>query len=108
MNALGFSTDRGEDSFTLVEVVLALGIFTFALVTVLALLSLALNTNKESSDQIQAANISSLLVAARRAAPTNSGPNFASFALPALNQSSLTNTTTVGLDGTTSTTTGST
>jgi len=107
MNAFG-SRDPGKASFTLVEVVLALGIFTFVLVTVLALLSVALRTNKESSDQIQAANIASLLVAARRSAPTNAGVYFSTFALPNLNQSMVTNTTTVGLDGTTNTTTGTT
>jgi len=96
------------NSFTLVEVVLAMGIFTFALVTVLALLSVALSRNKESSDQIQAANIASLLVATRRAAPTNNGSYFSAFALPHLDQSMVTNTTVVGLDGTTSTSTGTT
>jgi hypothetical protein len=85
-----------------------MGIFTFALVTVLALLSVALSRNKESSDQIQAANIASLLVATRRAAPTNNGSYFSSFALPHLDQSLSTNTTVVGLDGTTSTSTGTT
>lgn len=98
----------GLASFTLVEVVLAMGIFTFALVTVLALLSVALSRNKESSDQIQAANIASILVAARRAAPTNTGTYFNSFALTNLNQALVTNTTVVGLDGTTSTSTGTT
>jgi uncharacterized protein (TIGR02598 family) len=98
---------RSSDaSFTLVEVVLALAIFSFVLVTMLALLSVALRTNKESSDQIQAANIASLLVSARRAAPTNGGANFTTFALPVFNQGYVTNTTQVGLDGTTVTGTG--
>jgi uncharacterized protein (TIGR02598 family) len=98
---------RGE-AFSLVEVVVALGVVSFALVTMLGLLSVGLNTNKVSSDQIQAANIASLLVATRRASPTNDGPNFTTFALPPLNQSYTTNTTAVGLDGTTSTNTSST
>lgn len=100
--------DPGVASFTLVEVVVAMGIFTFALVVVLGLLNVALSTNKQSSDQIQAANIASLLVATRRAAPTNTGSYLSSFALTNLNQGLFTNTTVVGLDGTTSTNSGTT
>jgi type II secretory pathway pseudopilin PulG len=96
----------GMVAFSLVEVVLALAIFTFALVTILGLLGVALGTNKQSSDQIQAANVASLLIATRRASPTNTGPNFAAFALPNLNQGMVTNTTIVGEDGTTTTATG--
>jgi type II secretory pathway pseudopilin PulG len=103
---IAVSMHRGNASFSLVEVVLALAIFSFVLVTMMALLSVALRTNKESSDQIQAANIASLLVSTRRAAPTNSGANFTNFALPQLNQSYVTNTTPLGLDGTTSPGTG--
>jgi len=94
----------GGKAFSLVEVVLALAIFTFALVTILGLLGVALGTNKQSSDQIQAANIASLLISTRRASPTNTGPNFAAFALPNLNQSMFTNTAIVGEDGTTTAT----
>ncbi len=100
---IGIRTNYAAASFTLVEVVLALAIFSFALVTMMALLSVALHTNKDSSDQIQAANVASLLVSARRSAPTNGGANFMNFALPTLNRSYVTNTTQVGLDGTVST-----
>jgi uncharacterized protein (TIGR02598 family) len=98
----------GVIAFTLVEVVVAMGIFIFAFITVLALLNVALSRNRESSEQIQAANVASLLVATRRASPTNAGTYFSSFALPHLDQSLVTNTTSVGLDGTTSTSTGKT
>ncbi len=50
----GTRPDSGTVAFSLVEVVLALAIFTFALVTILGLLGVALGTNKQSSDQIQA------------------------------------------------------
>jgi len=96
---IGTYPHPGTASFSLVEVVIALAIFSFALVTMMALLSVALGTNKESSDQIQAANIASLLVSARRAAPTNSGANFTKFALPVLNQNYTTNTIQIGSDG---------
>jgi type II secretory pathway pseudopilin PulG len=103
---IGILIHPGTASFTLVEVVLALAIFSFALVTTMALLSVALRTNKDSSDQVQAANIASLLVSARRAEPTNGGASFTTFALPTLNRNYVTNTTQVGLDGTISTGTG--
>jgi type II secretory pathway pseudopilin PulG len=100
----------GAPSFSLVEVVVALGVVSFALLTMLGLLSLGLTTNKLSSDHIQAANLASLLVATRRASPSDptNGTYLASFALPHLDQPYVTNTTVVGLDGTTSTNTGTT
>jgi type II secretory pathway pseudopilin PulG len=87
-----------------VEVVVALGIFTFALVAIVGLFVTGLNTNKESSDQIQAANFASLLISSRRALPTNV---IANFALPPLNVAYsttgtfLTNSGGVAADGTT-------
>ncbi len=93
-----------QSAFTLIEVMLALGIFSFALVAIFGLFFVGINTNKESSDQIEAANLASLLISTRRSIPTNSITN--SFALPPLNvpyASSgvyLTNTDGVALDGT--------
>ncbi len=94
-------------AFTLVEVVVALGIFSFALVAIVGLFVVGLNTNKESSDQIQAANFASLLISTRRALPTNA---IANFALPPLNAAYsaagtfLTNAAGVAADGTTNAT----
>ncbi|MDD5350116.1 MAG: type II secretion system protein [Chthoniobacteraceae bacterium] len=68
-------------AFTLVEVVVALGIFSFALVAIVGLFFVGINTNKESSDQIQAANLASLLISTRRALPASP---IADFALPPL------------------------
>ncbi len=90
-------------AFTLVEVVIALGIFTFALVAIVGLLFVGIDTNKESSDQIQAANFASLLISTRRALPTSAITNFA---IPPLNVAYstngtyLTNQAGVALDGT--------
>jgi uncharacterized protein (TIGR02598 family) len=95
---------RSIVAFTLVEVVVALSIFSFALVAIVGLFMVGINTNKESSDQIQEANFASLLISTRRALPTNS---IANFALPPLNVpysstgTYLTNSAGVASDGTT-------
>jgi type II secretory pathway pseudopilin PulG len=85
----------GRRAFTLIEVVLALGVISFALIAILGLFSLGLKTNAESSGQIRAANLASLLVAVRRGATTNT---ITGFALPPLNVGA-TNTVVVGIDG---------
>ena len=90
---------RPDDSFSLIEVVLALGIVSFAIIAILGLFSAGLKANKESYDQIQEANIASLLIATRRASPTNT---FDTFALPPLNTpASISSPVKVGLDGST-------
>ncbi len=85
-------------SFSLIEVLLALGIISFALIALVGLFTVGLRTNKESSDQIEAANIASLLLTTLRALPTNPP---ASFALPALNQATVSKTIQVTADGAT-------
>jgi len=102
---LRFAARRAERvAFTLVEVVVALGIFSFAIMAIVGLFVVGLNTNKESSDQIQAANFASLLISSRRALPTSV---IANFALPPLNApysaagTYLTNSLGVAADGTT-------
>jgi len=85
-------------------VVVALGVFSFALVAIVGLFVGGINTNRESSDQIQAANVASLLISTRRAVPTNV---IANFALPPLNVgytdagTYLNNNQGVAVDGTT-------
>ncbi len=87
-----------RNSFSLVEVLLALGIASFALVALIGLFALGLKTNKESADQIDAANVASLLISTVRAMPTNPP---AQFALPSLNRATVTKTVQVAVDGTT-------
>jgi uncharacterized protein (TIGR02598 family) len=93
----------GLSSFTLVEVVIALGIFSFAIVAIVGLFAVGIDTNKESSEQIQAADVASLLISTRRAVPTST---IANFALPPLNVqysstgTYLTNESGVATDGT--------
>jgi type II secretory pathway pseudopilin PulG len=72
----------------LIEVVLALGIFSFAVVAIGGLFFVGIDANKDSSDEVQAANLASLLISTRRAITTGT---IANFALPPL-----TNVTTSG------------
>src|ERR1700744_5329447 len=67
----------GVKAFSLVEVVLALSICAFVLITMLGLLGTGLQSSKDSEDQIQAANLASLLVSTCMACPTNTPANFA-------------------------------
>ena len=88
-------------AFSLIEIVLSLGVFSLIFVSILGLLNVGVSDNKGSSDQIQAADLASLLLATRRASPTNTGFNFSTFSIPPLNVPA-TNTTEVGINGTTS------
>jgi type II secretory pathway pseudopilin PulG len=69
-------------SFSLVEVVIAIAVISFSLLIVIAMLGQGLSNNHDSNRRLQAADLASLLVATRRASPTNS--NLTNFALPAL------------------------
>ncbi|GAT31837.1 Verru_Chthon cassette protein B [Terrimicrobium sacchariphilum] len=68
-------------AFSLVEVVLALGICAFVLVALIGLFSTGLRTGRESEEQVQAANLASQILATRLAAPTTSS-NLNNFAIP--------------------------
>jgi len=69
-------------AFSLVEVVIAIAVLSFCLVVVTAMLGEGLSNNQDSSRRLQQADIASLLLSTRRAAPTN--PNLTNFALPVL------------------------
>jgi hypothetical protein len=62
----------GTAAFSLVELTLAIGIATLCLVTVFALVPIAVLTNRNATSQTAAANISALTVADLRAAKTAS------------------------------------
>lgn len=66
-----------QTAFSLVEVVVALGICSFALVAIMGLFTTGLQSGKDSETQIHAANLISLLVSTRGALPTNAIANFA-------------------------------
>lgn len=64
-------------AFSLVEVVLALAVCTIGLIAMIGLLGTGMQTGRDSEEQIQAANMASLLISLRAAAPTNVITNFA-------------------------------
>lgn len=72
---------KTQTGFSLIEVVVALGITAFALVTLIGLFSVGLQTGKESVETIQAANLVSGFIAERRAAPS---ANITGAAIPTL------------------------
>jgi Tfp pilus assembly protein PilV len=83
-----FLRKNTAEAFTLIEVVIALGLFIFAVTAIIGLFSVGIGTSKESSDQIQAANFASLLISTRRAIPVdpaNATIALTNFALPSLN-----------------------
>ena len=84
-------------AFTLIEVVLALGVVSFSLVSVMGLFSAGLEINKESADQIQAANLASLVLSTRRAMPSTQE---ASLPLPILTgTTTVTGTSSLAING---------
>ena len=60
-------------AFSLVELTLALGLAAFCLITVFALVPVAVLTNRNATSQTAATNIMALTVADLRAAKTASG-----------------------------------
>jgi len=73
------STQR---AFSLVEVVLALAIISFAVMVLLGIFSVGLNTNRESVEELEATHIAQSMLAERRAAPVVDN---ATLVLPQLN-----------------------
>jgi uncharacterized protein (TIGR02598 family) len=71
-------------AFSLVEVVMALGITAFCMISLMGLFVVGLKSSKESSEMIEAANIASMIIQQRRSAPTTENAN--RFVLPVLNQ----------------------
>src|SRR5207247_3937494 len=70
---------RSVAAFSLVEVTLALGIAAFCLITVFALVPVAVLTNRNATSQTAATNITAAVVADLRATPTttNASSQFA-------------------------------
>ena len=71
-----------SEAFSLVEVMLALGVVAFCIVALLGLMTVGVRTSRDSTDAVQAADIASMLVSLRSASPTNALP--AAFPLPPL------------------------
>lgn len=75
----------GSRAFSLVEVVLALGVFGFVVLSIMGLFAVGLKTSRESEQEIQAATTAALLLETRRAAPVAELAKFA-ISTNALNQ----------------------
>jgi len=71
--------------FSLIEIVLALGICAFCLVALLGLFSAGMKSSRESVENQEVANLASLLITQRRSAPTNASTSFS--LLPSLTSS---------------------
>ncbi|MEZ0297057.1 MAG: hypothetical protein ACAI35_11435 [Candidatus Methylacidiphilales bacterium] len=76
-----FGLLRSRAGFSLVEIMLAVGIFAFAGVALIGLFSIGLNTNRDSAANLHAATIAEFMLSTRRATPT---APLASFPLPRL------------------------
>ncbi|SDT88771.1 Verru_Chthon cassette protein B [Verrucomicrobium sp. GAS474] len=74
---------RIRAGFSLVEVALALGICSFALIALLSLFTIGLHDSKESGEKIEAANLASLILSARRASPSGTNGTMSTLAIPA-------------------------
>ncbi len=73
---------RCRAAFSLVEVTLALGLIAFVLAALIGIFALGINSERDSIEQIGAANLASRLIGERRANPTAIDPT--AFALPPL------------------------
>jgi Tfp pilus assembly protein PilV len=71
-------------AFSLVEVVLALGVASVAVISLIGLFAYALETTQESAQAVLAANAAASILAVDRAAPTNAMAN--ACPLPRLDQ----------------------
>jgi uncharacterized protein (TIGR02598 family) len=67
---------RGSCGFSLVEVTLAIGIISFALLSVVALLPIGLQTVKNTNEQVGAANVINGIATALRSAKSQDGTNY--------------------------------
>ncbi|MES2310308.1 MAG: hypothetical protein V4507_15755 [Verrucomicrobiota bacterium] len=78
---------KSSQGFNLIEVVLALGITSFAIMSVMGLMVFGVKTNQESEKMTEASNIGSFLTAVRKVSPTNNlSSTFPRFPLPEINQ----------------------
>jgi len=66
-----FAIIERRTAFSLIEVVIAIAVVSFCLFALLGLLSVGAKAGYDSNETVQAANMASLLVTERRAAPTN-------------------------------------
>ncbi len=80
------SRNLSARAFSLVEVVMALGICAFALMSVIGLFTAGLRINRESEGRISAVNLAEKMLEMRRICPTSSTNQMANLAIPVLNR----------------------
>lgn len=78
------SNSRRREGFSLVEVVLALGLVGFVIIAILGLFSVGLRGTRESEVTIDASNLAAVMLSKRLASPTSDLPalNGRNFGLP--------------------------
>jgi uncharacterized protein (TIGR02598 family) len=86
---------RGTVAFSLVEIVLAMGIIAFALIVLFALLPVGLKSNTDSIGESQAVNLMQALIADRQATAYTNASSI--YNLPALNNVTTSSTGTLFL-----------
>lgn len=94
-------SQRKRAGFSLIEVVLALGVVSFCLITLMGLLPVAIASNQASIQQTAAANIASMLVADLRQTSVANGiiQNSPRFGIPIPARGSATHTVFFAEDG---------
>lgn len=62
---------RFSPAFSLVEIIIALGIFSFVIVAILGTMTVALNSTRDSEMKLRAANVGATIIGRIKANPTN-------------------------------------
>lgn len=95
------SMTRRAHGFSLVEVVVALGVCSFVMVALLGVLMTGLQSEKDSAERVDAAHTVSLILAQRRSYPIGSISNagLPSLVPPTSPSTTVTGTANVGVDG---------
>lgn len=85
-----YNPSQLDRAFSLVEVVLVIGIISFAVIGMVGLWGVGLQTSSNSSETVAAANLAALMINQRRLAPVDNSANpsvtGSSFALPSLDK----------------------
>lgn len=77
-----YETDRSVRAFSLVEVVMALAIFSFVAVALVGLISVGITTNQDSIEELEATNLIQSFFGKRRGSPL--APEIGNCPLPRL------------------------
>ena len=84
-------TYRASPGFSLIELIVALGLFAFCIVGLLNLLTVGIQATGQTERRLDAANIAQMLVEVRRLYPTNpSSINLSKWGLPPISSSAIT------------------